>query len=319
MILITGGTGFIGCHLARALSSQGERLVIAGYNRQQRAMLFPWNSDAEACRIDLDVTDRNAVEKVICDTRPTEIYHLAAQSLPALSWKEPEHTMQVNVMGTINIFEAIKKAGISPRVFVACSSAEYGLVTKDEVPVREDHPLVPVHPYGVSKVTQDLLANQYFINDKIPCIRGRIFNTTGPGKEFDVAADLTSRVVDAEQRGESVIKVGNLAAERDLTDVRDMVAAIVAITRKGEPGNTYNICTSKVVSIQSVAEMLVSMAKTPLRLEADPELFRPTDEPIICGSNARLLAATGWQPRYGIQRTLKDMLAFRRGETVTLD
>jgi GDP-4-dehydro-6-deoxy-D-mannose reductase len=316
-ILVTGATGFIGSHLTRLLLAEGHDVVPAGYHGQQRPP-WPWSGEAERRRVTLDVRDREAVFSLVARVRPDEVYHLAAQSLPALSWRIPEETMDVNARGTIHLFEALKAAGVKPRTFVACSSAEYGIVPPDQTPVREDRVLQPVHPYGVSKVAQDLLSYQYWRNDGIPAIRGRIFNTTGPGKSQDAPGDFAERVVAAERSSARTLRVGNLSPRRDLSDVRDQVRAIVAICRHGAPGDAYNLCTGRTLTIQQLVDKFVEKARVPLKVEVDPALLRPTDEPVIWGDNAKLVAATGYEATVPLDRTVEDMLRQVRGEPVEL-
>jgi GDP-4-dehydro-6-deoxy-D-mannose reductase len=316
-ILITGATGFIGSHLTRILLAEGHDVTPAGYHGQARAP-WPWSDDAEKRRVSLDVRDRGAVFDLVARVRPDEVYHLAAQSLPALSWKLPEETMDVNARGTIHLFEAMKAAGLQPRTFVACSSAEYGIVPPEQTPVKEDRVLQPVHPYGVSKVAQDLLSYQYWKNDRIPAIRGRIFNTTGPGKSQDAPGDFAERVVAAERSATRTLRVGNLTPRRDLSDVRDQARAIIGITRKGAPGDVYNLCTGRTITIQQLVDKFVEKARVPLKVEVDPALLRPTDEPVIWGDNAKLVAATGYQAKVPLEKTVDDMLRQVRGERVEL-
>lgn len=317
-VLITGGTGFIGCHLARALLAEGRKVVVAGYHGQLKEP-WPWSPEAEKGRVSLDVRDKDAVFELVERIRPEEVYHLAAQSLPALSWKLPEETMDINSRGTIHLFEALKAAGLKPRVFVACSSAEYGIVPPDQTPVREDRVLQPVHPYGVSKVAQDLLAYQYWKNDGIPAIRGRIFNTTGPGKSQDAPGDFAERIVKLEKAGgPGKLRVGNLTPRRDLSDVRDQVRAIMGATRKGTPGEAYNLSTGRTIVIQELVDKFVAHAKVAVTVEVDPALLRPTDEPVIWGDNRKLVEATGYQARVPLGKTVDDMLRQVRGEHVDL-
>lgn len=322
-ILITGATGFIGSHLTRILLAEGHDVTPASYHAQARAP-WPWSPEAERRRVSLDVRDRDAVFDLVARVRPEEVYHLAAQSLPALSWKVPEETMTTNALGTIHLFEAMKAADVRPRTFVACSSAEYGIVPPDQTPVKEDRVLQPVHPYGVSKVAQDLLSYQYWKNDGIPAIRGRIFNTTGPGKSQDAPGDFAERVVALEGqgrgqgKGQGTLRVGNLTPRRDLSDVRDQARAIMMITRKGAPGDVYNLSTGRTITIQHLVDLFVAKAKVPLKVEVDPALLRPTDEPVIWGDNAKLVAATGYKATVPLEKTVDDMLRQVRGEPVEL-
>ena len=192
--LITGTAGLIGSHLGETLIAEGYDIVATYLNP---TIDLAEIADTMAL-VRLDVTDFDAVTAVVAEHRPAVIYHLAAQSLPTVSWVDPWTTMQANVIGTVNVFEAIKKvkkldADYDPMVVVACSSAEYGAsLTPERVPITEDAPLMPMHPYGVSKVGQDLLTFQYWVNDRIRGIRARLFNCTGPRKQNDVVSDFGS-------------------------------------------------------------------------------------------------------------------------------
>ncbi len=259
-----------------------------------------------------DVADRESVDKIISEFEPEVIYHLAAQSFPTVSWEKPVETIRTNVEGTVNIFESVIAKELDCPVIVACSSAEYGLVREDEGPTREDHSLLPLHPYGVSKVAQDLLAYQYFKNYGTPTVRIRFFNTTGPGKTNDVASDFTKRVVAAEKAGGGIIKVGNLTPRRDITDVRDSIRAVLMTIKLADKGEVYNICSSKAVVIQDMLDTILSLTEADVTSEVDQAILRPTDEPIIMGDNTKLVEATGWRPEVPLEKTLSDMMDWWR-------
>lgn len=311
-ILITGAGGMMGSHLAEALI--GEATVLATYHQPTINMR---TVDPAVAFIPLDVCDPHAVSEVIASHRPSEIYHLAAQSLPTVSWSDPWRTMRVNIEGTINVFEAIKAEKArdpryDPMTVIACSSAEYGAsLTPDRVPITEDAPLLPLHPYGVSKVGQDLLGHQYFRNDGIRCIRARIFNCTGPRKRNDVASDFVQGIVRALHTGES-LRHGNLNTKRAILDVRDMVAALISLARKGHPGEAYNICADQAYKISDLLTLLFELVGRELPTEVDPALLRPSDEPVIFGDTTKIRAHTGWAPTYDIRQTLADMLTFEK-------
>jgi GDP-4-dehydro-6-deoxy-D-mannose reductase len=299
--LITGAEGFIGGYLSQFLRQQGEDFFGTYYK------------GGSADLIGCDVRDAEAVDSMIRDIKPERIYHLAAQSLPTISWKEPALTMETNITGTINIFESLLRHGLKPRVLVACSSAEYGFVSEEDVPVKEDHSLKPLHPYGVSKVAQDLLAYQYFANFGIPSVRVRIFNTTGPGKTDDVCSDFARRIVSIE-KGNSppIVKVGNLHTRREVIDVRDAVRGLYLALEKGEEGEVYNLSSGRVFQISYLLEVMLSLTKQKLHVEVDQRLLRPSDEPVIMGANAKLRKATGWQCVIPLEKTLEDILNYWR-------
>jgi len=306
-IFITGMSGFIGGHLAARMLEEGHQVWGTYFIKKELRSL-----DALKGRITpihCDVRDRRSLRAALARARPDRVYHLAAQSFPTVSWAYPALTMDTNAQGTINLFEALLWSKLRPRVLVAGSSAIYGFVAPEEVPVKEEHPLRPLHPYGVSKVAQEMLAYQYFKNSGIWANTARIFNTTGPGKVHDVCADFASQVARIEYRRQrNPMRVGNLAPRRDITDVRDQVLGLEAILEKGSPGEAYNLCSARAVAIQEVLDRLVAMSTTSIEVVVDKKLLRPTDEPVIMGDNGKVVRATGWRPGITLSRTLKDTL-----------
>src|ERR1700691_2010498 len=249
-VMITGAAGFIGGFLAKHCIDAGCSVLGLGLSEPTDR----WNGGSfERC----DVRDTAHLSRVVSTFQPDRIFHLAAQSYPTVSLEQPRETIDINVGGTVNLFESVRKLPAFPIVIVACSSAEYGPVAAEDLPVREDHPLRPLHPYGVSKVAQDLLAAQYFANYKIPCVRIRIFNTTGPGKLGDVCSDLAKRAVEIElgTRTPSLM-VGNLT-RRAIIDVRDLVRGLWMSADCCVLGDVYNLGANKIYSIKSVIETIL--------------------------------------------------------------
>jgi len=310
-ILITGAGGMMGSHLAEVLLDEQVE-VLATYLHPTINMQ---TVDPKVQFTELDVCDRDAVRALIAEHRPKEIYHLAAQSLPTVSWTDPWRTVRVNIEGTINVFEAIKDVRINdpaydPMTVIACSSAEYGAsLTPDRVPIKEDAPLLPLHPYGVSKVGQDLLGHQYFYNHGLRCIRARIFNCTGPRKRNDVASDFAQGIVHALNEGGS-LRHGNLETRRAIIDVRDMVSALVALARQGRPGEAYIICADRAYEISEILDLFFDTVGRPVPTEVDPALLRPSDEPVIFGDTSKIRQDTDWRPVYQLRQTLTDMIKF---------
>lgn len=268
--------------------------------------------------VECDVRDALQVYRLVEQHRPMVIYHLAAQSYPAVSWWRPADTMDINSIGTVNVCEAVKlirsvDPTYDPTIVVACSSAEYGSsLTPDRLPINEDAPLLPLSPYGVSKVAQDLLAYQYHQGDKLKTIRPRIFNTTGPRKVGDVASDFTRRAVEIEFGRSSRLRVGNLSSRRAITDVRDLVRALVLLAEKGEAGEAYNVSGANVYTINEVVELVRRSSSVSIEVEFDQNLIRPTDEPAIFGDSSRLIARTGWKQEITLERTIEDMMNYWR-------
>lgn len=310
-VMVTGAEGFIGKYLVQLLANEGNTVIATWYD-EENARKIPTLKNIKLLKC--DVRNRKNLEKIVGKYVPEYFYHLAAQSFPTKSWEDPWYTMEVNVIGTVNLFEAIRTLRLDTKVFVACSSAEYGYVGPEEIPVKENHLLQPLHPYGVSKVAQDLLAYQYYKNFGIRCTRGRIFNTTGPGKTNDAPNDFATQIVEIEKgKKENKIFVGNLETERDFTDVRDMVRAIVAATVVGKDGECYNLCSSRPIKIQNVLDTLIGLSTCKIEIVVDEKKLRPSDEKIILGDNSKLIADTGWKPEIPMYKTLADTLNFWRG------
>ncbi|MBM4117738.1 GDP-mannose 4,6-dehydratase [bacterium] len=314
-VLITGITGFAGSHLADYLLANEPTAEIAG--------LYRWRSRTEnvehlagrVALVECDVRDATATREAVEAFRPDCIFHLAAQSFVPSSWRAPQETLSTNLLGQLNIFEAVRKSGLACRIQVAGSSEEYGLVHPHELPITEDQPLRPLSPYAVSKVAQDALAYQYFMSYRLPIIRTRGFNHTGPRRpSVFVCSDFARQVVEIELGLRAPeIQVGNLEARRDFTDVRDTVRAYWLALSQGEPGEVYNVATGVSWAISEVLDKLVALAGVKVRIVQDPARLRPSDVPRLEGDASRLKAATGWAPAIPFETTLRDLLDYWRG------
>lgn len=314
-VLITGGCGMVGSHLAEYYFDRGQKATATYYTHP--------TIDLEEVRhkaayIPCDVRDSALVQQIVDRIRPQVIYHLAAQSYPTISWEKPAETIDININGTVNLFESVKcirktTPDYDPMIVIACSSAEYGAaLTPENVPIKETAPLQPLHPYGVSKVGQDLLGFQYFCNDGIRNIRARIFNTTGPRKVQDVVSDFTQRAVLWELGKVSSISVGNLQTKRAITDVRDLILALIQLADKGIPGEVYNICGDSIYQIADIISIIEKQLGKEIPVTENPDLLRASDEPIIYGDAAKLKKCTGWKQSYSLEQTIADMLTYWR-------
>lgn len=314
-VLITGGCGMVGSHLVDYYHAHGKK-VVATYCATPTIHLEEVKEKAQY--VFCDVRDKAQVTDIITRYRPEIIYHLAAQSYPTVSWERPVETMDINVNGTIHLMEAIKALrkdtpNYDPVVLIACSSAEYGAsLVHGNLPAKESVPLLPLHPYGVSKVSQDLLGYQYFVNDKIRAIRVRIFNTTGPRKTNDVISDFTKRAILWEKGEVKAIHVGNLSTKRAITDVRDLIQALLLLAEKGEAGDVYNVSGSRVYEIRHILDVIGNILGKELPVETDPALLRSSDEAVISGDSSKLIERTGWQQSYELDTTIRDMIAYWR-------
>jgi GDP-4-dehydro-6-deoxy-D-mannose reductase len=309
---ITGACGFMGQYLTQLLLEQGYEVLSTVFKERATTDIKQLNKKAriEEC----DIRNEKIVNYLVKDFKPEKIFHLAAQSYPTVSLEEPQYTLETNVIGTTNVFEAVKKFVPECRILNACTSAEYGFVTSDEVPVLESHALNPLQPYGVSKVAQEKLAYQYFKNFGINSVSIRIFNTTGPKKVGDVCSDFTRRLVEIEKgkRLERILPVGNIETRRGITDVRDTINGFCLALDKAEMGEVYNISGEKVYRIREIIDYLREMVEFEFDIKQDSRLMRPTDEPVIYGDSSKFKQATGWKQQIPLDKTLKDMLNYWR-------
>jgi GDP-4-dehydro-6-deoxy-D-mannose reductase len=312
--LITGITGFAGSHLAEYLLAEQPQVEVFGTRRWRSRMENIQHLEDKVTLVETDLTDPTSALRTLERVRPDYIFHLAAQSFVPTSWVAPSETFNINLVGQINIFEAIRTLKLDPVVQIACSSEEYGLVLPDEVPIKETNPLRPLSPYAVSKVAQDYLGYQYFMSYGIKAIRTRGFNHTGPRRGDVFVTSNFSRQVARIEAGlhEPVIRVGNLDAVRDFTDVRDMVRAYWLAVIKGKPGEVYNIATGQGITIRGMLDKLLAMSKIEVKVEVDPDRLRPSDVEVLLGDSSKFRADTGWEPRIPFDTTLRDLLDYWR-------
>ena len=312
-VLITGITGFAGSHLAEYCLERGD-VEVFGTARWRSRMDNVAGIVDDITLIDCDLKDSVAVRHCLLEVKPEYIFHLAAQSFVPTSWKAPIETMMTNVVGQLNIFEAMRELKLDSRIQLACSSEEYGMVYDDEVPIKESNPLRPLSPYGVSKVAQDLLGYQYHESYGLFIIRTRGFNHTGPRRGDVFVSSNFSRQIAMIEKGkqEPVVKVGNLEARRDFTDVRDMIRGYWLALEKGEPGEVYNIGSGTDVTIREMLDMLLAHSSIEIEVRQDPERMRPSDVEVLRADNTRFCELTGWKPEIPLEKTLKDLLDYWR-------
>jgi len=261
-----------------------------------------------------DLKDAASVRYIIREIEPDLIFHLAAQSYVPMSWRAPAQTLETNIIGEVNLFEAVKEMGISPLIHIAGSSEEYGLVYKDEIPIKETNPLRPLSPYGVSKVAQDLLGYQYFRSYGLRIVRTRAFNHTGPRRgEVFATSNFAKQIAEIEKgKREPVMWVGNLDAVRDFSDVRDVVKGYLLALERGEPGEVYNISTGEGHKIGEILDILLSLSKVDLEVKKDSSRMRPSDVELLIGDHSKFTETTGWKPEIPLRKTLEDLLNFWR-------
>jgi GDP-4-dehydro-6-deoxy-D-mannose reductase len=305
--LVTGAEGFIGSHLVLYLQKQGWK-VVGGY-RLHSADSFPKLPNLFFAQCDL--RDGQRVTQLLADYQPTHVFHLGAQSLPTVSWADPVYTFESNIMGSLYLLEAARRMKRRPVVVSACSSAEYGNVPPEAVPVTEEQPMRPLHPYGISKLCLDLLAREYFADFRVPTVNIRLFNTTGPGKTSDAPSDFVRRIIRVKKGLQPpVIEVGNLKPRRAFLDVSDAVRGFYQAAMKGKRGEAYNLCAPRTYEIGELLRMALRISGVRAEVRAANELMRPSDEKIIFGSTAKIRKDTGWRPELTIEQTLSSMIEY---------
>jgi GDP-4-dehydro-6-deoxy-D-mannose reductase len=302
---VTGAEGFIGSYLVKFLHDEGWNVI--GSYRLPRSDSFPKlpRLRFEQC----DLRNGQRVEQIFREYKPTHVFHLGAQSLPTVSWTDPVDTFESNILGSLHLFEAIRHQMRPPMVVSACSSAEYGNVPASAIPVKEEQPLLPLHPYGISKVCLDLLAQQYFRDYGVPAVNIRLFNTTGPGKTNDAPSDFVRQLVRIKKGLQNpVMEVGNLKPRRAFLDVNDTVRGFYLAALKGKRGEAYNLCATETHEIGEMLRTAMRLSGVKAEIRESNRLMRPSDEKIIFGDTKKIRRDTGWKPLRTLQETLTAML-----------
>ena len=304
---VTGAEGFIASHLVKFLQAKGWQ-VIGGYLPHGHNS-FPKLSNLDFVQCDLRNGQR--VAQLLKEYEPSHVFHLGAQSLPTVSWADPVATFESNIMGSLNLFEAARHMMRPPVVVSACSSAEYGNVPAAAIPVTEEQPLRPLHPYGISKVCLDLLAREYFLDYNIQAVNLRIFNTTGPGKRDDAPSDFVRQLIRIKKGIQPpVIEVGNLKPYRAFLDVQDAVRGFYLAALKGRRGEAYNLCADTTCKIGDLLRTAIRLSGVKAETRQVDRLMRPSDEKIIFGSTKKFRKDTGWKPHRSVEQTLSSMLEY---------
>ncbi len=311
---VTGAGGMVGSHLIELLAKEGFE-VFGSYFHPTVDI-----NDIDFTNVnffELDIRNHDKMYDFLQKEKPEYIFHLAAQSFPVISWKDPYYTMDVNVNGMVGIFESIRKvqendASYNPTIVVITSSAIYGeaLLKYDVNNLPDENcEMKPLHPYGVSKAAEDLLCFQYFKNYGLKAIRVRLFNCTGPRKIGDISSDFAKRAVELKRKNDNKLVVGNLTAQRAILDVRDLCHGLLLLANKGVPGEAYNICSSHIFKMSHVVECLEKIMGVKYQLVTDAKLLRPADEALYAG-NCDKIKALGWVEKYNYYDTLKDIVEY---------
>ena len=305
-IFITGATGFAGSHLVDLFLEDGHEIHALVHPRSSTQSLpeHPLINSVEG-----DLLDLEGLKTAVSNAKPDIIYHLAGQPFPARSWQDPAFTLAVNTGGTANLLEAAVAYG-RPRVVVITSAEIYGKIDAEDLPITERTIPQPRHPYGVSKLSAGQLVPVYWQRYQLPVVEARPFNHIGPRQALGfVVPDFASQIA-AIKLGQQapVMRVGNLDAQRDFTDVRDVVRAYVTLAEKGQPGEGYLICSEKPVPIHHILTGLIDLAGVEVEITTDPKRMRPSDVPLLYASYRKIKEHTGWQPEIDLQQSLSDVL-----------
>ncbi len=305
--LIIGAAGFVGSYLIDEMYACGMEVCATKLPHEQL-------EHPHAQIYDLNILEKEAVVALLMEIRPDYIFHLAAQSSVGLSWKNPGLTVDVNIKGSINVMDAVRELYYKPRVLLIGSGEEYGHIRPGETPIREENLLRPGNIYAATKACQNMIGSIYARAYDMQLMMVRSFNHIGPGQApMFVVSDFCKQVAEIEKGlREPVMYVGNLAAKRDFTDVRDVVKAYVKLIVQGEPGETYNMGSGHAVEIRRILDMITSMSEKEIRVETDPNKIRPVDVPIIEADITKLRELTGWQPRIPLEQTIRETLDYWR-------
>lgn len=301
--LITGGTGFVGGYLKADLEKAEYITEIT--SRRKNADCFQ-----------MKLNELGSIQTVLSEFKPDVIFHLAAQSSVADSWKEPEKTFQINVNGTINLLEVIRKLKLKTRILLIGSSEEYGKVTEENCPIPESHMPNPENIYAVTKHCQNKIGRLYAQNYDMDILMTRSFNHTGPGQsDRFVVSDFCRQAAEISLgMREPVIYVGNLTAKRDFTDVRDISKCYRLLAEKGIKGETYNVGSGKAISIESILEMIIDKSGKEIEVKTDEKKYRPADVPVHYADTKKIEKETGWRAEREIEETIEEMLEYWKTE-----
>ena len=307
-VLITGIAGFAGSHLAEYLLAQRDA-ALALFGVSQHGSEHP-PRDARIQYVSGDLSDPHFTSELLAQVSPARIYHLAAQAFVPVSWQDPWATLENNIRAQTNLLHAVAQQKSNARILIVGSNEEYGRVTPADLPIDEDTPLRPDSPYGVSKITQDFMGLQYFLSHQLHVVRVRPFNHIGPRQnDRFVTSSFAKQIAEIEAgKRPPQLRVGNLDAQRDFTDVRDMMCGYVLALERGQAGDVYNIGSGTPRAIREIVEVYQQLARVPFEIEYDAERMRPSDTPVSYCDATKFKNATGWEPQYSFEETLRDIL-----------
>lgn len=311
-VLVTGAGGFVGGHLVLALADRGHQVIAARVKDND----FKFAREIE--KLNFDITDYLSLERIIGKVKPDAIIHLAAQSMVKRAWENPAGTIAVNTIGTINLIKAVKKNVPGAKFINIGTSEEYGLTGNKGEPLEEHYECLPQNPYAVSKLAAGQIALQLAKKDKLNIIHVRPFNHFGPGQQLGyVVSDFASQIAQIEKGiGSAVIKVGDLSAQRDFTDVRDVIEAYIALLEQKVESGIYNVCSGKPRSMNGILDFLIQQATVSIKIKVDQDRLRSSDVPLFVGSASKIKKAVDWEPKRKFEDSLLETLNWWRTQEI---
>lgn len=305
-ILIVGITGFAGFHLYNKLAEENDEI----WGIARTISYSPHFKKAKI--IECDITDESSVDEVLEKCKPDYIYHLAAFVYIGRTQPNTEMLFNTNVIGTLNLLRSVQKIVPNSKILITGSAEEYGAVGQEKLPIKEDYRLNPQNLYGLSKKFQEEVGTYYHKLHNLDIVFTRSFHYFGPYQPLNfVFADFASQIVDIEDSDKDYITVGNLKAQRDFTDIRDVVAAYKLIMEKGKAGEVYNVCSGSAISIEEILKKFLGYAKKNIEIKVEKNKLRPVDVPIFIGDNQKL-KSIGWKNEFSLDNSIKDVLEYWR-------
>lgn len=291
--VVTGSRGFVGSHLTRLLEDHGIEVVHANI------------------RDGVDIRDYESLRNLLDIHRPDYIYHLAAQAFVPESFNDPIRTFEINTLGSINLLEAIRNLGIKTRLHMAGTSEEYGSAQYGDGQITEEALPEPKSPYAISKIAMDFMGRHYSEAYGFPVVVTRAFNHAGPGRgEMYAESAFAKQIAEVEAKKRDKVEHGNLESVRNYTDVRDIVKAYTAAIEL--PPDVYNIASPRSVKMQEIMDILIKLARVPIKTEVNPAFYRPSDFSFKEPSAEKFTELTGWKPQIPLEKTLEDVLNYWR-------
>ncbi len=316
-VLITGITGFAGSHLMDYILENTDYTVY-GLKRMNSSLKNIKHALDRIHLIDGDLLDESSLINALKIAKPDQIYHLGALSWVTPSWNMPAVYMQTNAIGTINLLEAMRVVGNNARVLTSATPEEFGDVPLDMLPITEKTRIHPINPYAASKAAQDMVCMTYYASYNMDIVRTRAFNHEGPRRNVHGAIASFAYQIACIEAGlqEPVIKVGNLSATRNFTDIRDTVRAYFLAMEKGKSGELYLIGTDQIYTMEALLKKLITFSTKAkeITIEVDPARVRPTELMTFIGDYTKFKTQTGWEMKYKIDETLQSVLDYWRGE-----